>query len=219
MHQPRSYYNAFGSTTDASMQQLQCDLLPHVAEHQGRTDSILKRPQPHPPHRRYLEIAGSSHITWKNTRFGAPASSPKNKAMQQSCSYYNAFGSTTYTHPCRHYNAICIHTLQNSKREPIRPPKRPQPHPPHRGEPFHRRLQPLYTEKQGLCSGFLPKKQSHATIMQLLQCVWQHHLHIHAAIKPLHCDLHPRVAKHQGRTDSTPKRPQPHPPHRGEPFH
>ena len=77
MHQPRSYYNAFGSTTDASMQQLQCDLLPHVAEHQGRTDSILKRPQPHPPHRRYLEIAGCSHLTRKNTTFRAPASSPK----------------------------------------------------------------------------------------------------------------------------------------------
>ena len=87
MQQPRSYYNAFGGTTDASMQQLQCDLLPHVAEHQGRTDSILKRPQPHPPHRRYLEIAGSSHITWKNTRFGAPASSPK----QSPCNNHAAF--------------------------------------------------------------------------------------------------------------------------------
>ena len=36
--------------------------------------------------------------------------------------------------------------------------KRPQPHPPHRRGTFHRRLQPLYTEKNKVsCSGFLPK--------------------------------------------------------------
>ena len=35
--------------------------------------------------------------------------------------------------------------------------KRPQPHPPHRRGTFHRRLQPLYTEKRKVsCSGFLP---------------------------------------------------------------
>ena len=36
--------------------------------------------------------------------------------------------------------------------------KRPQPQPPHRRDTFHRRLQPLYTEKHKVsCSGFLPK--------------------------------------------------------------
>ena len=35
--------------------------------------------------------------------------------------------------------------------------KRPQPQPPHRRGTFHRRLQPLYTEKHTVsCSGFLP---------------------------------------------------------------
>ena len=35
--------------------------------------------------------------------------------------------------------------------------KRPQPQPPHRRGTFHRRLQPLYTEKLKVsCSGFLP---------------------------------------------------------------
>ena len=35
--------------------------------------------------------------------------------------------------------------------------KRPQPHPPHTRGTFHRRLQPLYTEKHTVsCSGFLP---------------------------------------------------------------
>ena len=37
---------------------------------------------------------------------------------------------------------------------------RPQPQPPHRRGTFHRRLQPLYTEKhKDSCSGFLPKTQ------------------------------------------------------------
>ena len=36
--------------------------------------------------------------------------------------------------------------------------KRPQPQPPHTRGTFHRRLQPLYTEKHKVsCSGFLPK--------------------------------------------------------------
>ena len=39
-------------------------------------------------------------------------------------------------------------------------PKRPQPHPPHTGGTFHRRLQPHYTEKHTVsCSGFLPKTE------------------------------------------------------------
>ena len=45
---------------------------------------------------------------------------------------------------------------------------RPQPQPPHRRGTFHRRLQPLYTEKHKVsCSGFLPKTepmQHHAAI-------------------------------------------------------
>ena len=37
--------------------------------------------------------------------------------------------------------------------------KRPQPHPPHTRGTFHRRLQPLYTEKRKVsCSGFLRTK-------------------------------------------------------------
>ena len=40
--------------------------------------------------------------------------------------------------------------------------KRPQPQPPHRRGTFHRRLQPLYTEKHKVsCSGFLPPPTHH----------------------------------------------------------
>ena len=51
---------------------------------------------------------------------------------------------TTYTGP----SSVAKH---------IEGTKRPQPHPPHRQDTFHRRLQPLYTEKHKVsCSGFLP---------------------------------------------------------------
>ena len=49
------------------------------------------------------------------------------------------------------------HSLQNTEGEPITR-ERPQPQPPHTRGTFHRRLQPLYTEKYKVsCSGFLPK--------------------------------------------------------------
>ena len=49
--------------------------------------------------------------------------------------------------------------------------KRPQPHPSHRRGTFHRRLQPLYTEKpQGFVLRLPPHKIAHATFMQPFQC-------------------------------------------------
>ena len=46
---------------------------------------------------------------------------------------------------------------RTQRRNPLRP-ERPQPQPPHTRGTFHRRLQPLHTEKYKVsCSGFLPK--------------------------------------------------------------
>ena len=74
-------------------------------------------------------------------------------------------------HSCSHYNAICHHSFKNrielrtqdtttrckTHRRNNSRTKRPQPHPSHRRGTFHRRLQPLYTEKHTVsCSGFLP---------------------------------------------------------------
>ena len=53
--------------------------------------------------------------------------------------------------------------------------KRPQPHPPHTGGTFHRRLQPLYTEKtHGFVLRLPPLHKPHATFMQPSQCILQH---------------------------------------------
>ena len=69
-------------------QPFQCDLQPRLQEthrttHTGSTIVAkhiegTKRPQPQPPHTHEVPfIAGCSHFTRKNTRFRAPASSPK----------------------------------------------------------------------------------------------------------------------------------------------
>ena len=83
---------------------------------------------------------------------------------------------------CSHSNAICHYSFKKRKgtthtgtttrckthRRNNSRMKRPQPQPPHSGGTFHRRLQPLYTEKhQVSCSGFLPNtkpQQHHAAI-------------------------------------------------------
>ena len=102
-------------------------------------------------------------------------------------------------------------------------PERPQPQPPHRRGTFHRRLQPLYTEKHKITQGFVlrlpPQNFAHATFMQIMQ--------------PFQCDLHPQIqethktthagtttrCRTQRRNQSRPERPQPQPPHRRGTFH
>ena len=70
-------------------------------------------------------------------------------------------------HSWSHSNAICNHSYKKrielrTQEQPLVAEhrggtKRPQPHPPHTGSTYHRRLQPLYTEKYKVsCSGFLP---------------------------------------------------------------
>ena len=134
--------------------------------------------------------------------------------MQHSCSHYNAFWSIpwqtcTYLRTWQHQMTTIMQPFQCYSQPEIQEPyrtthtdtttrckthrryrsrqKRPQPHPPHTRGTFHRRLQPLYTEKHKVsCSGFLPKNIAHATFIQPLQCVLQHpvanlHLSTHVA--------------------------------------
>ena len=73
---------------------------PLVAEHRGPiggTNSRMKRPQPHRPHTRGTFIFSCSHFTRRNTRFRAPASSPKQSPCNihaASTMYFAAFPSS-----------------------------------------------------------------------------------------------------------------------------
>ena len=76
--------------------------------------------------------------------------------------------------------------------------KRPQPQPPHRRGTFHRRLQPLYTEKHKVsCSGFLPntKPMQHS-------CSHSNAICNHSFKNRIELRTHeqPLVAKHIGGT-------------------
>ena len=196
------------------------------------TEEEPKRPQPHLPHTR-----GTFH------RRPQPLYTEKHKV---SCS-----GFLPKTIPCNIHAAIPMwsatldsrnaknyahrnnHSLENTEEEP----KRPQPQPPHTGGTFHRRLQPLYTEKYKVsCSGFLPKAKpmqhscSHYIAfcsITWLTCIslrtWQHQMT--TIMQPFQCDLQPQIQETQGtnhslqNTEKEPKRPQPHPSHTGGTFH
>ena len=76
--------------------------------------------------------------------------------------------------------------------------KRPQPHPSHRRGTFHRRLQPLYTEKHKVsCSGFLPttKPMQHSCSHSNAIC----HHNSKKRIE-LRTQEQPLIAKHIGGT-------------------
>ena len=81
---------------------------------------------------------------------------------------------TTHTH--KHTQSSLKPPLHCGKKKTI---NRPQPHPPHRRGTFHRRLQPLYTEKHKVsCSGFLPKTeplQHHAPLPFMVASSLPHH--------------------------------------------
>ena len=89
---------------------------PHIAEHQGRTDSHLEPPQPQPPH-----TQGTLHcrlLPRKNTRFRAPASSPKQTPCNIRAAITMRFAAAG-AHSCSQYMVICIHALQNNNGEAI----------------------------------------------------------------------------------------------------
>ena len=136
-------------------------------------------------------IAGCSHFTRKNTTFRAPASSPK----QSPCNIMQPFQCDLQAQIPKH--PITTHTQAHPKQleatvtmRQQKKANRPQPHPPHRRGTFHRRLQPLYTEKHKVsCSGFLPKTDP-CNIMQPFQCDLQAQIPKHPITT--HTQAHPK---------------------------
>ena len=211
-------------------------------------------------------IVGCSHFTRKNTRFGAPASS-QNRAhatfMQplQCVSQHPVANPHLSTHVATSNDDMkqpCQCNLQPEIQEPHRTTaqtpttrckthrrknsrtKRPQPHPSHRRGTFHRRLQPLYTEKHKVwCSASSPKHSPcniHAAIYNAFRNIRGKPAPIYARgnIKlttmkqPFQCNLQPEIqephrtmhtdtttrCKTHRRNNSRTKRPQPHPSHK-----
>ena len=161
------------------MQPFQCDLAPqrqetHRTTHTG-TSIVAKHiegtkwPQPQPPHRR-----GSFHrrlqplYTEKHTVSCSgflPTTSPCNNMQPFQCDLA----------PQRQETHRTTHTGTSIVAKHIEGTKRPQPQPPHRRGSFHRRLQPLYTEKHTVsCSGFLPTHIAHATSCSHSNAIWHH---------------------------------------------
>ena len=216
-----SHYNAFRSITwltrislrtwehqmTTIMQPFQWDLQPEIQEtHRTTHTGTTTRCKTHKwnqfatettvaataAHTRYLSspAAATLHGKYKVSCCGFL---PKTKPMQHSCSHSNGICNQRFK------KRIELRTLEqplvaehrggtNSRM------KRPQPHPAHTQGTFHRRLQPLYTEKRKVsCSGFLPKAShmqhscSHYNAFRSipLQYVSQHSLHHHFPSSPL----------------------------------
>ena len=132
------------------MQPLHCHMHPRVAEHQGRTNHTSKRTVGNRRRHKVLFIAGRSHFTRKNSRFRSGLL-PKTSPMQYSCSNYNAFAATR-THSSSHCD---LHPRVAEHQGSVTRQIERSATPAHTRGSFHRRLQPLHTEKRKLSfSGF-----------------------------------------------------------------
>ena len=166
-------------------QPFQCDLQPEIPKHPITThtqadpkqlqatitlrqEKKANRPQPQPPHRQGTFHRRLQPLYTEKTRFRASASSRK----QSPCNIMQPLQCDLKAQVPKHSITMHAqaHPTQLEATVTMRQKKanQPQPQPPHRRGTFHRRLQPLYTEKHKVsCSGFLPKTeplQHHAAI-------------------------------------------------------
>ena len=210
------------------MQPFQCDLQPQIQEsdrttHTGTTTCCKTQKRNHNDPSRTRLIAGRSHFTRKNTRFRAPASSPKQSPCNIHAAITMRFAASRpkpariYAHSdrawqlsCSHSNSICNHRLKKRKktmhtgtttccktqRRNHNDPSRTRRTEMHKGGTFHCRPQPLYTEKQGFVLRLPPQNKAHATFMQPLQSVSQHpvaNLHVSTHIATEHDSNHAAI--------------------------
>ena len=109
MQQSCSHYNTFCSTTHTSKQPLQCDLHPHGAEHQGRTDYASKRAHPQPPRTQ----GRLPPLHTEKQKVSCSGSSPKQSPCNNHAAVAMRFAAPPRCHTpfvttsIRHYNAFC----------------------------------------------------------------------------------------------------------------
>ena len=172
------------------MQPFQCDLQPQIPKHPITTHTqahpkqleatvtlrqkkTINRPQPHPPHRRGTFHRRLQPLDTEKHKVSCSGFLPKTEPLQHHAAIPMRSASTDSKTPYNYAHTSTPKHTQSSLKPPLHCGKkktinRPQPHPPHRRGTFHRRLQPLDTEKHKVsCSGFLPKTeplQHHAAI-------------------------------------------------------
>ena len=158
------------------------DTTTHCKTHR-RNNSRTKRPQPHPSHRRGTFHRRLQLLYTEKHTVSCPGFLPKHSPCNIHAAITMRFaasrgkpapiytrGNIKWRQWSSHSNEICNQRFKNRKNYAHRHntrckthrrknslTKRPQPHPSHRRGTFHRRLEPLYTEKKDWCSGFLPK--------------------------------------------------------------
>ena len=105
-----------------------------------------------------------------------------------------------------HYNAICIHTLQNTKGEPITIETiqtAPASHTRYLSSPAAATLD---GKTQGFVLRLPPQNKPHATVMQPLQRVLQHHVanpHLSTHMATEHGNNHAAITLRSATRDST----------------
>ena len=204
------------------MQPFQSDLLPQLQDtqrttHTGtttrckthrRNQSRPERPQPHPPHtrrtfhRRLLPLYTVKH------KVSCSGFLPKTWPMQHSCSHSTAICNQRFKTRIEHHRTTHIGTAtrcRTQRRNQFAHETTPAAPAGHRRYTFHRRLQPLYTEKHKVsCSGFHPKTKpmqhscSHYNAFRSITSqtctylrTWQHQMT--TIMQPFHCDLQPQI--------------------------
>ena len=132
-------------------------------------------------------IAGRSHFPRKTC---APKQSPCNSHAAIKMRF-----AAARTHPCSHSNAICIHTLQGTKREPITPETIQTATAADARYPSSPPAATLHRNTQGFVLRLPPENKPQATFMRPFECVVQQHVHIHAIASPMvFCNVWMQIA-------------------------
>ena len=233
------------------MHPFQCGLQPQIQEAhrttntdtttrcrtQRRNQSRPERPQPHVPHTRGTFFVGCNHFTRKNTRFRAPASSPKQSPGNIHAAITIRFAASRskpaslYTHGntrrAPNSNAVCNHRFK----KPIELRTQTQPLvAEHRGgnqfasgttaatRAAHMRYlsspdaATLHGKTQGFVLRLPPQTKPRQHSCSYSNAICNHRF---KKLIELCAQEQPLVAEHRGGT----KPPQPQPPHTGGTFH
>ena len=151
-----SHYNAICNHSFRKRIELRTQEQPLVAKHIEGTNRVRNDPSRNGRTDEVPFIAGCSHFTGKTQGFvlRLPPQKIAHATFMQplQCDLQPQLQETHRTTHTGTTTCCKTHRRNQSR------PERPQPQPPHRRGTFHRRLQPLYTEKHKVsCSGFLPK--------------------------------------------------------------